>query len=91
MVKQTFVLNDGSKPCKEVHRQKSKRYDALIIQISEVFWYFIGRVPQYRYIYEEINPVEDSVVYARYMGEEHIRKNYPWFFEEENEEGGVSA
>ena len=89
MTKQTFVFNDGTRATKEVHRQVSKKFDAFTVQISRVFWYFIGRVPQWRYIYEEIDNTEDSVIYAHYVSEENVRKSYPWFFEGEREE--VSA
>lgn len=79
MLQQRFMLNDGSKPLLNVVRVASRTYESLTIQISQVLHYYVDMVPHYRYVYEEINK-EDMVVYARYMGEEHLREQYPWFF-----------
>ena len=89
-MKQQFVLNDGSKPTLEVVKQKSHRYDGLDIQISQVLDFsnyelcdidgeFAKVKVSCRYIYEEIDPSEDSVIYARYMGVDNINKFYPWW------------
>ena len=89
-MKQQFILNDGTRPTLEVVKQKSHHYDSLDIQISQVLDFsnydlceVDGEVAtvkvKCRYIYEEINPVEDSVIYARYMGIDNIKRNYPWW------------
>lgn len=91
-MKQQFILNDGTRPTLEVVKQKHHCYPSLTIQISQVLdfgQYHLCKVEEgaatisipCRYIYEEIDPVEDSVVYARYIGIEHIKKNYPWWNE----------
>ena len=79
MLQQRFTLNDGSKPLLHVVRSASRTYESLTIQISQVLHYYVDMVPHYRYVYEELNK-EDMVVYARYMGEEHLREQYSWFF-----------
>lgn len=82
-MKQQFTLNDGSKPELIVVSQKSFKYEAMSIQISKVldlnsitFGKEAATVP-YKWIYEEIDN-DDMVVYARYMSEENIKKNYSW-------------
>lgn len=89
MVQQQFALNDGTKPKLWVVMQKSINYQATMIgyQISKVLDMENAQADEdcckipYRWIYEEIDLTTDFVTYARYMGEEHIRKNYSWVFE----------
>lgn len=83
MIKQQFVFNDGSRPELYVVNQKSFKYDAMSIQISKVldmetiiFGKEAATVP-YKWVYEEIDN-NDFVIYARYMDEENIKRNYPW-------------
>lgn len=82
-MKQTFALNDGTRPTLEVVAQKSQQYDSLAIQITKVLdtdsiiYNKECAVIQYRWIYEEIDR-SDMVVYARYMSREEILKNYKW-------------
>lgn len=89
MIQQQFALNDGTKPKLWVVSQKSKNYPSTMLgyQISKVLDTDnitldadCCKIP-YRYIYEEIDLNTDCVTYARYMGEDNIRKNYPWVFE----------
>lgn len=90
MMQQTFALNDGTHPKLWVVLQKNINYTATMIgyQISKVLDIEsiteVGedtyKIP-HRWIYEEIDLTTDSVIYARYMGEDNIRKNYPWVFE----------
>lgn len=77
-----FALNDGSTPTHIVDRILSKKFDAMSIQISRIVDHYIDMKPQHRYLYEEINQ-DDMVTYARYMGEDNIKHNYPWFFDQE--------
>lgn len=93
-MRQQFVLNDGSRPTLEVVKQRSHRYEDIDIQISQVLDfnnYALCKVDNdtatvtvaYRYIYEEISPSQDSVIYARYMGLKQIKRNYPWWEDED--------
>lgn len=77
MVQMQFALNDGTRPTLLVADMVHKVFDAMTIQISKVVHYYIDGVPQFRYVYEEIDN-NDMVTYARYMGIENIRANYPW-------------
>jgi hypothetical protein len=86
MIKQTFRLNDGSTPTLPVISQKSKHFAEMDIQISKVVdtenWTLTpcGAMAPYRHIYEEIS-IDDFVVYARFMGEDNIAKNFKWALE----------
>lgn len=86
MMKQTFLLNDGSTPTLPVIRQKSKCFDEMYIQISKVVdtenleLTSCGAIARYRYIYEEISK-NDTVIYARFMGEDNIANNFKWALE----------
>ena len=83
MMKQTFALNDGSRPELFVVDQKSKRFDAMSIQISKVLDLDNVRLGDkeatvgYRYVYEEINH-DDMVTYARFMDLRNIKEHYRW-------------
>ena len=82
-MKQTFALNDGSRPELFVVDQKSKRFDAMSIQISKVLDLDNVRLVVkeaavgYRYVYEEINHV-DMVTYAWFMDIRNIKEHYRW-------------
>ena len=82
MTQQQFVLSDGTKPKLHVALQKSRNYPATMIgyQISQVV-VIEDQKALYKWIYEEIDLSTDFVIHARYMGEDNIRKNYPWVFE----------
>ena len=83
IMKQTFRLNDGSTPTLPVLGQKSKRFEAMDIQISKIIdidnleLTSCGALAPYRYIYEEISK-DDAVIYARFMGKDNIIKYYKW-------------
>ena len=83
IMKQTFKLNNGSILTLPVIDQRSKRFDAMDIQISKVIdtenfeLTSCGAIAPYRYIYEEIAK-DDAVIYARFMGEANIAKNFKW-------------
>lgn len=77
MLQMQFALNDGSRPRLMVAGMVSKKFDAMTIQISKVVHYYIDMVPQFRYVYEEIDN-NDFVQYARYMSLENIKRNYSW-------------
>lgn len=74
-MKQQFVFNDNSRVQLPVIAQMSYKYDAQTIQISKVKDPDTNEI---RFVYEEITNDTDEVVYARYMGEDNIRNNYPW-------------
>lgn len=89
-MRQQFVLNDGSRPTLEVVKQRSHREGDIDIQISQVLDfnnYTLCKVDENiatvtvacRYIYEEINPSQDSVIYARYIGLNQIKRWHPWW------------
>ncbi len=90
MMKQTFVLNDKTSPELLVVKQKSKKYDAMTIQISEVvdleseFATVQNGTATFplRYIYEEVDE-NDFIFYARYMDKANVDKFYIWFDEKE--------
>lgn len=77
MLQMRFALNDGSHPNLTVAKTVHKKFDAMTIQISKIIHYYIDMVPQFRYVYEEIDN-NDFVQYARYMSLENIQKNYAW-------------
>jgi len=77
MLQMQFVFNDGARPKLTVAQTVSKKFDAMTIQISKVVHYYVDMVPQFRYVYEEIDN-NDFVQYARYMGLDNIRRNYKW-------------
>jgi len=75
MMKQVFKFEGvaGSEQKElQVVAQMSYKYDAMSIQISKVK--VEGEI---KYVYEEINH-EDEVQICRYMGENNIRRSYPW-------------
>ena len=75
-MKQYFKFNNSDEQIQlPVLAQMSYKYDAQSIQISKVKEPETNEV---KFVYEEITNDTDEVVYARYMGEENIRNNYPW-------------
>lgn len=76
MMKQTFAFETTSGTERvelQVVAQMSYKYDALAIQISKVK--VEGEI---KYVYEEISNKTDEVITCRFMGENNIRKSYPW-------------
>ena len=85
-IKTKFELEDGYSVNCYVIGMTSKKFDDITIQISKVVPIsdFSKAVPAedgllipYRYIYEEIDK-NDFVIYCRFMGIDHIKKNYKW-------------
>lgn len=83
MLKQKFRFNDNTDPELYVVASEYHKYEAMTIQISKVLDMDNAilrtnhaEIP-YRYVYEEVNS-DDFVQYARFMGEDNIRRNYPW-------------
>lgn len=75
-------------PSLQCLEQRSKRFDAMSIQISRVTDYdrikrdtsLNKHISETFFIYEEISNDTDMVTYAIPETEENIRRNYPWFF-----------
>lgn len=76
MMKQTFTFETatGAEQAElQVIAQMAYRYDAMAIQISKVK--VEGEI---KYVYEEISNKTDEVITCRFMGENNIRRSYPW-------------
>ena len=89
MTTQTFIMNDGSAVELHVVIQRSKRLEAFTIQISQVLDYNNldnatfseeGIQIPYRFVYEEINNDEDSVLYTHFVSRKTVETCCPWFF-----------
>ncbi len=80
-MKQKFILNNGIVVERDVLIQKSKRFDSMTIQISQLPYAIVRGIKQFKYIYEEIDNKTDSIIYSRFMGENNIKENYNWFFD----------
>lgn len=82
-MKQTFIFNDDTNKTFEVVGQKSKKFDAMTIQISKIVnpddmvITEKGAFIPFSYIYEEISD-EDFVIYTSKYSYESVCKYYPW-------------
>lgn len=84
MIEMSFAMNDGTRQTYTVVGIKSQKYEAMTIQISKVVdtrngfkLTKDGAYYPFGYIYEEIDN-DDFVTYCRFMGEDNIKRNYPW-------------
>jgi len=92
MIKQTFALNDNTKPEHYVVNQGSFKYESgMSVQISQVLdlesednvFGDVTAAIHYKWIYEEINK-DDEVIYARYMDIKQIKEHYAHILERGN-------
>lgn len=89
MIKMQYYMNDGSLPTLDAIRIKSKAFDGLGIQISEVLDYNKMEINnngtvtiETRFVYEEIDR-DDSILYCHYISRASVECLYSWFFKEE--------
>lgn len=75
VMKQQFVLNDGTTPELIVLRQKSFKLEAMTVQISKVLVEYDYSYMVSRWIYEEIDN-SDMVTYATFASINELKHHY---------------